>query len=106
LSFIEETACGDQNFKKEIINLFIEKIPVDVANLQKAFSRDDYDAVKRLTHNMKSSLDMFMLTDLSNCLSVIEAEAILERFTEMGEDEINTLASGIVDVVKYLKEVQ
>ncbi|THF47924.1 response regulator [Flavobacterium supellecticarium] len=106
LSFIDETACGDQNFKKEIINLFIEKIPVDVANLKEAFSRDDYDAVKRLTHNMKSSLDMFMLADLSNCLSVIEAEALLERFTAMGEDEINTLESGIVDVVKYLIEVQ
>ncbi len=106
LSFIEETACGDQNFKKEIINLFIEKIPVDTANLQDAFSRDDYDAVKRLTHNMKSSLDMFMLTDLSNCLSVIEAEAVLERFTAMAVDEVNTLQSGIVDVVKYLREVQ
>lgn len=105
LSFIDETSCGDQAFRKEIINLFIEKIPADVAQLQEAYADNDYDRVKHITHNMKSSLDMFMLQDLSKCLSVLETEAVLGRFTSEAEDEINTLDSGIVEVVKYLKEL-
>lgn len=105
LSFIDETSCGDQNFRQEIINLFIEKIPADVAQLQEAYADNDYDRVKRITHNMKSSLDMFMLEDLSKCLSVLETEAGLGQFTSVAEDEINTLDSGIAEAVKYLKEL-
>ncbi|UUC44922.1 ATP-binding protein [Flavobacterium cerinum] len=105
LSFIDETSCGDQNFRKEIIQLFIEKIPNDVAQLQEAFAAKDSDRIKRLTHNMKSSLDMFMLADLSNCLSVIEAEAGSDAFSGVMEDEINTLHNGIGEVVDYLKEL-
>ena len=105
LSFIDETSSGDQNFRKEIIALFIEKIPADVAQLQEAFHNNDHDMVKRLTHNMKSSLDMFMLEDLSHCLSAIEMEAGLGKFTSATAGEIDTLHSGIVEVVKYLKEL-
>lgn len=105
LSFIDETSSGDQNFRKEIIALFIEKIPADVAQLQEAFHNNDHDMVKRLTHNMKSSLDMFMLEDLSHCLSAIEMEAGLGQFTSATAGEIDTLHSGIVEVVKYLKEL-
>ncbi|WP_286911844.1 GAF domain-containing hybrid sensor histidine kinase/response regulator [Flavobacterium sp. UBA4197] len=105
LSFIDETSSGDQNFRKEIIALFIEKIPADVAQLQEAFQNNDHDMVKRLTHNMKSSLDMFMLEDLSHCLSAIEMEAGLGQFTSATAGEIDTLHSGIVEVVKYLKEL-
>lgn len=105
LSFIDETSSGDQNFRKEIIALFIEKIPADVAQLQEAFQNNDHDMVKRLTHNMKSSLDMFMLEDLSHCLSAIEMEAGSGQFTSATAGEIDTLHSGIVEVVKYLKEL-
>lgn len=105
LSFIDETSSGDQNFRKEIIALFIEKIPADVAQLQEAFHNNDHDMVKRLTHNMKSSLDMFMLEDLSHCLSAIEMEAGSGQFTSATAGEIDTLHSGIVEVVKYLKEL-
>ncbi len=104
-SFLDEMACGDEEFKKEMIHLFLDKIPNQVAELEAAFKNDDHDAVKRLAHNMKSSLDIFMLEDLSNCASIIEEEASKNQFSTEILDKINILHCGITEVVKVLKEL-
>jgi hypothetical protein len=54
---------------------------------------------------MKSSFDIFMLEDLSQCLSIIEEEANIEQFTTESTDKINILHCGIIEVVKNLKEL-
>jgi signal transduction histidine kinase/DNA-binding NarL/FixJ family response regulator len=105
LSFLEEISCGNPDFIQEMINLYIEKIPNQTAELEKAFHKKDHDTVKKLAHNMKSSFDMFLLTDLSNCLSVIEKDATLGEFTAETADKIQIVCNGVNEVVKYLKEL-
>lgn len=105
LSFIDEMACGDLGFRKDMINLFIEKIPAEEALLEEAFKNNDYLKVKNLAHNMRSSMDMFMLNDLSNCLAVIEEEARNEKFSSEAADKAEIFHCGIIEVVKYLKEL-
>lgn len=102
-SFLDEMSSGDENFKKEMIHLFLEKIPNQVAELDEAFKNDDHDTVKKLAHNMKSSLDIFMLEDLSKCVSIIEEEASMNQFSTEILDKINILHCGITEVVKILK---
>lgn len=105
LSFIEEMACGDLNFRQDMIDLFIEKIPAEEVLLQEAFKNKDYLTVKYLAHNMRSSLDLFMLDDLSNCLAVLEEEAKVEKFTNETADTLKIFHSGIIEAVKFLKEL-
>ncbi|MFB9076722.1 ATP-binding protein [Flavobacterium procerum] len=105
LSFLEEMSCGDENFRKEMIQIFVERIPEQVAQLKEVFQQNNADAVKRLAHNMKSSLDIFMLTDLSGYVSLIEEESSLGKLTNEIEDRINLLYCGIEDAVKILKEL-
>ncbi|WP_035644361.1 ATP-binding protein [Flavobacterium sp. ASV13] len=104
-SILDEMACGSPDFRKEMIDLFLDKIPSQTAQLEEAFKNEDHDAVKKLAHNMKSSLDIFMLTDLTNCLSIIEEEALNNKFTSESEDKINILHYGIEETVKILKEL-
>ncbi|MHC0440225.1 ATP-binding protein [Flavobacterium sp. 3-210] len=104
-SILDEMACGSPDFRKEMIDLFLDKIPSQTAQLEEAFKNEDHDAVKKLAHNMKSSLDIFMLTDLTNCLSIIEEEAINNEFTSESENKINILHYGIEETVKILKEL-
>lgn len=104
-SFLDEMACGDENFKKEMIHLFLDKIPSQVAELEEAFKKDDHDTVKKLAHNMKSSLDIFMLEDLSKCVTIIEEEASMNQFSTEILDKVNILHCGIEDVVKILKSL-
>ncbi len=105
MTFLDEMACGDDEFKKEMIHLFIEKIPNQTAQLEEAFHEGDHDTVKKLAHNMKSSLDIFMLEDLSNCVAVIEEEASAGDFTTETLDKVNILHCGVIEVVKILKEL-
>lgn len=104
-SFLEEMACGDENFKSEMIGLFIEKIPEQSEQLLEALKNNDHETVRRTAHNMKSSIDIFMLTDLALCLSVIEEEASKGEFTTEIADKINIVHCGIEEVVKVLKEL-
>jgi HPt (histidine-containing phosphotransfer) domain-containing protein len=104
-SYVDEMACGNPEFKKEMILLFIEKIPAEVTQLEAAFKDNDAERVRKMAHNMKSSLDMFMLTDLSNCLAIIEEEAILGAFTSQAADQMNILNCGISEVVKIINEL-
>ncbi|KFF02979.1 GAF domain-containing hybrid sensor histidine kinase/response regulator [Flavobacterium reichenbachii] len=105
LSFLDEMSCGDPDFKMEMITLFVEKIPNETAQLQDAFNHNDTETVMRVAHNMRSSLDIFMLHDLTNCLSVIEEEARLGQFTSETVNKIEILHCGIIEVIKTLKEL-
>jgi HPt (histidine-containing phosphotransfer) domain-containing protein len=105
MSFLDEMSGGDSEFRKDMINLFIEKIPSQVSQLDEAFKNTDYENVKKLAHNMKSSMDIFMLQDLSNCLSIIEVEASSGEFTAETLDKVNIFHCGIEEVVKILKEL-
>ncbi|KRD10307.1 hypothetical protein ASE21_11370 [Flavobacterium sp. Root901] len=106
LSFLDQVSPGDPKFKQDMIDLFIEKIPGEVMQLNEAVSNNDYDAIMRLSHNMKSSLDIFMLNDLSNYLSIIEKEAKEEQLTRDTTDKIKTLHSETIEIVKILKEMR
>ena len=106
LSFLEEVSCGDPNFKQDMIDLFLEKIPNEVNLLGEAIHTNDNDMVKRLSHNLKSSLDIFMLKDLSAYLSIVEEEAKLGHFSTETIDKISILHTEIVEVVKILKELR
>lgn len=105
LSYLDEMACGDSNFRKEMINLFIEKIPNETAQLEEAFNSNDYNTAKIMAHKMKSSLDMFMLEDLANYMPIIENEAALGQFSIETADKISILHVEIVELVKNLKEL-
>jgi len=105
LSYLNEMASGNPNFIQEMIGLFIEKIPDQVAHLQEAVHENDFDNVKKLTHNMKSSLDIFMLKDLTNSLSIIEEEAAFGKFSIETKEKVDNLIEEIVEVVKSLKEL-
>jgi signal transduction histidine kinase/DNA-binding response OmpR family regulator len=104
-SFLDEMACGDPDFRKEMITLFVEKTPNQVIQLKEAFNGRDSETVRKLAHNMKSSLDIFMLEDLSNCVTAIEKDATFEKLTNETADNINFLSYGIDEAVKKLSEL-
>lgn len=106
LSFLEEVSFGDLNFKKEMIGLFLDKVPLEITLLGKAIDNNDTETAKRLSHNMKSSLDIFMMKDLSNCVSIIEKEAMLGQFSTETFDKITILRTEIVEVISILRDLR
>jgi signal transduction histidine kinase/DNA-binding NarL/FixJ family response regulator len=105
LSFLDEVSGGDSSFKQDMITLFIEKIPTEVIHLAEAFNNNDHDTIMRLSHNMKSSFDIFMLKDQSHYLSTIEKEAKLQQYSPQTLERINNLHAEMAEVIKTLKEL-
>lgn len=106
LSFLDEVSGGDPGFRKDMIALFLDRIPNEITQLGEAITNNDNETILRLSHNLKSSLDIFMLKDLSNYLSIIEKEAKLGQFSADTAEKINILNHEIVEVVRILKELQ
>ncbi|MDA6071032.1 ATP-binding protein [Flavobacterium sp. AC] len=106
LSFLEEVSFGDLGFRQDMIDLFLEKIPNEITLLGLAINNNDIDTVKRLSHNMKSSLDIFLLKDLSNYVSIIEKEAFRGQFSSETLDKINILHNEIIEVTTILKKIR
>ena len=74
LSYLDELSGGQANddFKKEMIELFIKKVPTDLYLLEKAMREKEQVGIKRIAHDMKSSLSMFRLEKEVEYLEQIE----------------------------------
>lgn len=102
LTYLYEMSCDDKNFVNEIIALFISKIPIELDLLEKSIKEQDYDSVKKIAHNMKSSLPIFKLDTLTSYLSAIENEAIEGSFDTHTLEKFTKLKLGLTETVQKL----
>ena len=75
LSYLKELSNGNISFEKEMIELFIEKVPLDMEILENAIQKPDADIVKKMAHKLKSSIALFKLDKLLTYLEQLEAES-------------------------------
>lgn len=93
-SYIEELSGGDEDFKHEMIKLFIESIPEDLDKLEDAIKNKDAPLVAKQAHHMKSSLSMFKLDKEVDFLAKAEQNAKTsivndETLVEFGDFQIS-----------------
>ena len=109
LSYFDELTGGeaDYDFKKEMIELFITKVPIDLFLLEKAIQEEEFSSMKRIAHDMKSSLSMFRLKNEVKYLEKIEksdnssiiSSELVNEFADF-KDELNTIIELLSDA-KY-----
>lgn len=102
LSYLVEMSCGDQNFINDMIKLFINKVPNEIELLEKAIDDKDYDTVKKISHNMKSSLPIFKLDELLKHLNLLEKQAIDAQFNDETAQKFDALKKGLQETVAKL----
>lgn len=102
LSYLLEMSCNDQNFINDMVALFVNKVPVEVETLEKAIAEKDYDSVKKIAHNMKSSLPIFKLDKLLKHLLAIEKEAANNKFNDETLKKFSILKKELIEVVAKL----
>jgi signal transduction histidine kinase/DNA-binding response OmpR family regulator len=81
LDYLIEMAKGNKSFVLEMIDIFIEQIPFDLAEITKAISKSDYPTIKSITHKMGTSISFVGLPD--------EIEIYLEQIGELAESQKN-----------------
>ncbi len=81
---LNSIANGDENFKKELISIFLEQIPVFIRNMNKYFESRSYEKLAREAHTAKSSVLIFGMKDAGKLLKDIQHWAENNNPAEIG----------------------
>ncbi|MEP6750175.1 MAG: ATP-binding protein [Bacteroidota bacterium] len=64
LQYMQEISNGNKEYEKTVTEQFIESIPTDIAALEKAFDEKDFDTIKYIAHNMKTTVSIMGLREI------------------------------------------
>ena len=72
LDNLNSIAIGDEEFKKELIGIFLKQIPVFTKNLRELFNENNFEKLAREAHTAKSSAMIFGMERTGALLKEIE----------------------------------
>jgi len=78
---LDGIASGDESFKKELIGIFLEQIPVFIHNMKKYLENNKLEKLAREAHTAKSSALIFGMTNSGRLLKEIELLAESHNIT-------------------------
>ena len=73
----------DENFKKELIGIFLEQIPAFISNMNQFFIKNKLEKLAREAHTAKSSVLIFGMTNTGRLLKEIQLLAENEKTDEI-----------------------
>ena len=109
LSQIEEIANGDEQFKREMISIFVDQIPGFIENMNTFLETENWQSLAREAHTTKSSVLVFGMQETGTTFKKIQAFAENEQKSEI--EEILPVATKDLEVVleellEYLREAK
>lgn len=105
-SYLESSGGAENSsFKKEMVEIFISKVPTDLSLLEKAIEEESFSDIKRIAHDMKSSLSMFRLANEVEYLEKIEKSAKNESLNRELIDEFGAFKQEVIDIIELLKGI-
>lgn len=69
---LDSVSFGDNEFKKELIEIFREQIPEFISNMNKFYAEGDLQNLAREAHTAKSSVLIFGMTNTGKSLKEIQ----------------------------------
>jgi len=100
---MREISRGNAGYEKLVIGQFIDCIPKDLESLQKALDQQDFDSLRSIAHNMKTSIGIVGLTPV--------LDGYLDKLEESNSDSVdlqgnvNTIEDICIHAVREAKEV-
>jgi HPt (histidine-containing phosphotransfer) domain-containing protein len=95
LSLLNELSESDSEYKKTIVQMFLDSMPETIQQIEDAFAIKDYDALAKASHYAKSSLSVINVEDLRALVAKIE----LNCKKNENLDELETLVKRVK--IKY-----
>lgn len=76
LTVLLERAAGDNNFIREILQSYIQEMPIYITEMELFLDKQDWDEVSKQAHKMKSPIALMGALELKELYSKIEMEAL------------------------------
>ncbi|MFL5787047.1 MAG: Hpt domain-containing protein, partial [Flavisolibacter sp.] len=84
LDYLHELSGNDKNFEKEIMQQFLEQVPIELDQLKESINVQDYKSIRRMAHSLKSTVGYVGLAEeLHPYLDMLEENASLENNNDM-----------------------
>ena len=105
---LDSVSFGDNEFKKELIEIFLEQIPAFISNMKRYFAEGDLKNLAKEAHTAKSSALIFDMKNTGKSLKEIQllsedkvAEP-LSLLIKNVEDELNDAAKQLKVILSEL----
>jgi HPt (histidine-containing phosphotransfer) domain-containing protein len=108
LTNLNEMLGGDQKAIFQMVKIFLQATPESLSELNKCYTKEDYDGVSKLAHKLKSSVDIFCIHDIKQDIRRLENitrdNINIDEVPELVE-KINNILNLAIEQVKEEKEV-
>ncbi|RNC85425.1 MAG: Hpt domain-containing protein [Balneola sp.] len=107
LDFIKELSGGDEDFEKELINIFIEEVPKQCSQLEEALSGEDQNTVAEVLHALRTKIRTFGIENVDLIAEEIEYKTKENAITdwESAGKDIESIVRDLESVVVKMKEL-
>lgn len=76
LTVLYERSAGDQNFIREILQTYIQEMPMYIAEMELFLDKMDWNEISKQAHKMKSPIALMGAAELKELYAKIEIEAL------------------------------
>lgn len=90
---IDTLAAGDNAFKLDLVNIFLEQIDEFVENMNLFLEQNNWEALGREAHTAKSSALTFGMEETGNLLKDIQNECEAEELAQISEKVKQAIAN-------------
>jgi len=104
LDKINEMAEGDEDFINSVISVFLEEVPQDLEDLEKAIENGDYENAYKLAHKIKPNVDLLGMEQSRIIALDIETLGKNPENKEEIENKFPLLKKDIHQVISELKK--
>mgnify|MGYP006306819085 CR=1 FL=1 len=108
LDYLEEISGGDNNFKKELIQIFLKQVPEFISNMHQYLDEKKYDLLAKEAHTAKSSVLIFMMEETGATLKKIQLlaeEDDIDPIPEMLNQVENALDGAVEELGLFVEEL-
>ncbi|WP_346859536.1 Hpt domain-containing protein [uncultured Draconibacterium sp.] len=105
---IDAISGGDNSFKIELINIFLEQIPEFIQNMTSSYENKDWTLLAREAHTAKSSALTFGMDETGMLLKDIQLNTEKSEFDTLSaliEKAISQLSSAVIELEAMKKSL-
>ena len=100
---LDSVTGGDEKFKKELIDVFIQQLPTLLVGLEKALQQKDYKQLSAIAHKTKSSVALMGIESLRADMAELEQKAKTGEDFELYKSIVTNFLSASTDVLTEIE---
>jgi len=100
---LDSVTGGDEKFKIELVNVFIQQMPTLLVGLEKALQEKDYKQLSAIAHKTKSSVALMGIESLRAEMAELEQKAKTGDDTELYSKIVTNFISVSTDVLTEIE---